>query len=184
MRGLFQTRDEVERYFGEDKIKCLLCGQRFLRLSFHLAAKHSITTDEYKSRFGLPWTRGLTSAQSHANSGWDGKRKLKASKLANQTKFFRFSKSVRPRPAPLFLQAETAMNLRTQSVGYDKQFDATVRALFKLGLTDFAISRALNVNRMTVNRRTKKWRKSKDKRRAARTVGRAGRTVMQSSARV
>ena len=36
-----------------------------------------------------------------------------------------------------------------------------VRILFKQGLTDAAIAHILKVNRMTVNRRTKRWRSRK-----------------------
>lgn len=178
---VFRTRDQVEQYFGAEKIRCLLCGKHFMRLSMHLAAKHSITTDQYKGRFGLPWTRGLTSAQSHANSGWDEKRRQKASKLASKSEFFRFAKSSRRRPAPFFVQTETAKHLGNRAVGYDKRFDATVRALFKLGLPDAAIARALNVNRMTVNRRTRQWRTSKNKGHDSSAIRRASRKIVKSS---
>ncbi len=50
-RSRFETRREVDRYFGGKTIRCLLCGQRFRRLAFHLAAKHGITADDYKARF-------------------------------------------------------------------------------------------------------------------------------------
>ena len=48
----------------------LVCGRHFKRLQRHLAAKHGLSADDYKKQFGLPWTRGLTSATSFANSGW------------------------------------------------------------------------------------------------------------------
>src|SRR5262245_9079001 len=57
----FKTCRDVERYFGGKTIECLLCGQRFRR-GGHLAAKHEMSVDEYRTRFGLPWSRGLTSA--------------------------------------------------------------------------------------------------------------------------
>jgi predicted transcriptional regulator len=69
----FRTRKEVERYFNGETIKCLLCGQRFRRLGQHLAAKHDINVDDYRRRFGLPWSRGLTSAASRKASGWNPK---------------------------------------------------------------------------------------------------------------
>jgi hypothetical protein len=61
---VFTTRREIERYFGGDTIECLICGRHFKRLHTHLAAKHGMAVDEYKRRFGLPWTRGLISATS------------------------------------------------------------------------------------------------------------------------
>lgn len=155
---LFRTRGAVERYFGGKTIKCLLCGKRFRRLSFHLAAKHSVTTDDYKNRFGLPWIRGLTSASSHANSGWNNKRKAKASRLARKSRFFTYAHQASRREAALFLKLESARNLGANAAGFGKEFDLRVRILFKRGLTDALIARILKVNRMTVNRRTKRWR--------------------------
>src|SRR5271170_1752534 len=84
----FQTRREVERYFSGKTIKCLLCGRQFRRLWGHLAAKHDMTVDDYRWQFGLPWSRGLTSAASSAASGWSPARKKKARKVAQQSRFF------------------------------------------------------------------------------------------------
>jgi hypothetical protein len=161
---LFRTRRQVERYFGGKTIKCLLCGKRFGRLSFHLAAKHGVTTDDYKSRYGLPWRRGLTSAQSHANSGWNRDRKEKASRLARRSRFFQFASAASRREVAPFLKVEAVRHLRAKAAGFDKGFESRVRVLFTKGLTDAAIAKALKVNRMTVNRRTKRWRKPKRKR--------------------
>jgi hypothetical protein len=159
----FQTRKEVDRYFGGETIACLLCGGRYGRLSFHLAAKHGITTDEYKSRFGLPWSRGLISAFSLANSGWDSKRRAKASKLARKTKFFKFAHPSKRRELAPYLRGEALKHLGTHAVGFGKKFESRVETLFRRGLTDGAIAEILDVNTMTVNRRTKKWRKSKSR---------------------
>jgi hypothetical protein len=158
---LFRTRQQVEHYFGGKTIKCLLCGGRFGRLSFHLAAKHGVTTDEYKSRFGLPWHRGLTSALSHARSGWNDARKAKASKLARRSQFFKFAHAAPRREMAPFLKVEAARHLAVNAAGFGRGFESRVRVLFDRGLTDAAIAKALNVNKMTVNRRTKRWRKPK-----------------------
>ena len=133
--SLFRTRRAVERYFAGRTIKCLICGRRFRRLSFHLAAKHGVTTDDYKSRFGLPWTRGLTSAPSHANSGWNDKRKAKASRLARKSRFFALAHQASRREPALFLKVENVRNLGPNAVGFGKQFESRVRILFKQGLT-------------------------------------------------
>jgi hypothetical protein len=167
----FRTRQEVNRYFSGKTIKCLICGKGFGRLSFHLAAKHGITTDAYKSRFGLPWTRGLTSAQSHVNSGWTKARKAKARKLARKSKFFKYAHPAPRRQAPAFLKMETQQNLGPNSEGFGKPFASLVRTLFLQGLPDGAIAKALDVHRMTVNRRTRYWRKNGGRRK--RVVDRA-----------
>jgi len=164
----FRTRRQVERYFGGKTIKCLLCGKRFGRLSFHLAAKHDVTTDDYKSRFGLPWHRGLTSALSHANSGWNDDRKRKASKVARCTRFFKFAPLAPRRELAPYLKVEAIRHLGANAAGFGKRFESRVRALFERGLTDAAIAQALDVNKMTVNSRTKRWRRSGRKKRIAR----------------
>jgi len=57
--GKFETKEVVYDYFSGDRIQCLLCGKWFQRLPFHLKAIHSMTSDEYKELYGLPWKRGL-----------------------------------------------------------------------------------------------------------------------------
>jgi hypothetical protein len=107
----FKTRRDIERYFGGKTIECLLCRQHFRRLGGHLAAKHEMSVDRYRSQFGLPWTRGLTSAASVASSGWTDERKAKARKLAGINRFFeRAHLTPRRAPAP-FLKAEAVENL-------------------------------------------------------------------------
>ena len=155
----FKTRRDIERYFGGKTIECLLCGLRFRRLAGHLAAKHEMSVDEYRTRFGLPWSRGLASATSVASSGWTDERKAKARKLARVTRFFEQAHATSRRaPAP-FLKAEVVKNLGKHAVGFGKAFERRVRALFDRGLTDAAIARALDAGRATVTYRTMHWRK-------------------------
>ena len=120
-----------------------------------------MSVDEYRTRFGLPWSRGLTSAASVASSGWTDERKAKARKLARKNRFFeRAHATPRRAPAP-FLKAEAVKNLGKHAVGFGKAFERRVRALFDKGVTDAAIARALNVGRATVTYRTTHWRKRK-----------------------
>jgi len=159
----FQTRREVERYFSGKTIKCLLCGRRFRRLWGHLAAKHGMSVNDYRSRFGLPWSRGLTSAASRTASGWTPERKKKARKVAQQSRFFELAHlTPRREPAP-FLKTQAVQNLGSYAVGFGEAFEEKVRALFDKGLTDAAIARTLNVGRATVTYRTMHWRKPKRK---------------------
>jgi hypothetical protein len=161
----FETRQAIDRYFSHKTITCLLCGKRFRRLSFHLAAKHAMTTDEYKGEFGLPWTRGLTSADSHRHSGWTAARRAKASKQARKSQFFKLAHPAPRRDDALFVKRERIKHLGTRAAGFGPAFERRVLALFKRGLTDGAIARALKVNRMTVNLRSKRWRgRNKEKR--------------------
>lgn len=113
MSSSFQTSAEIDRHFGAKTIKCLLCGMRFRRLSSHLAYKHDTTAAEYKTLFNLPWTRGLTSAASHSNSGWTAKRRVEARKLARQTRFFELAHSTSRRKSPAYIKQRWIKNLGT-----------------------------------------------------------------------
>jgi len=63
----FQTQEELDRYFGEDSIVCLLCGNSFRKLGNHLIKAHSMTGDEYKAGFGIPWKTGLACTEFKDN---------------------------------------------------------------------------------------------------------------------
>lgn len=57
------SKQEIDEYFSGEKIQCLLCGRQFKSLSIHLLKIHSVTGDEYRDLYGLPWMRGLTSSE-------------------------------------------------------------------------------------------------------------------------
>lgn len=64
MLDKFTTKKQIDAYFNDDKIECLLCGKRFKALGVHLSRKHEITGDEYKTRFGLPYGIGLAGLET------------------------------------------------------------------------------------------------------------------------
>lgn len=159
----FRTRREVEQYFTGTTIKCLLCGQRFRRLGSHLSWKHNMSANDYRIQFGLPWTRGLTSAPSRLASGWSHERKAKARKLAQKSQFFRLAHLTPRREVVPFLKVEAVKNLGSHAIGLGKAFEQRVRALFHKGFTDATIAQELHVDRSTVTRRTTFWRRPKRK---------------------
>jgi hypothetical protein len=161
----FKTRSDIARYFGGNAIECLICGRRFKRLHTHLAAKHGMAADDYKKRFGLPWTRGLTSATSLANSGWTDERKAKARKLAQKSRLFDLAHSMPRRELAPFLKTEAVEHLGVNAQAFGGKFDARVRALAQKGLGIRAIARVLKVAHTTVLERIKRSRKRKPKRR-------------------
>ncbi len=59
-QGKIETKEEVEVYFSGDKIQCLLCGKWYKQLAVHLSLIHGVRVDEYRERYGLPWSRGLS----------------------------------------------------------------------------------------------------------------------------
>ena len=153
---VFKTRRDVERYFSGDTIECLICGRHFERLQRHLAAKHGLSADDYKKQFGLPWSRGLTSATSLAKSGWTDERKAKARKFAQKSRFFELAHLTTRRELALFLKAEAIEHLDVNAKALGKKFDLQVRALAEKGLSIRAIARVLNVAHTTVLKRSKR----------------------------
>ena len=167
----FRTRQQVERCFSSETIECLLCSRRFRRLGHHLASKHDMNADDYRRRFGLPWSRGLTSAASRKASGWNSERKEKARKVAQESRFFeRAHPTPHREPAP-FLKTQLIQNLGSHAAGFDEAFEEKVLTLFHEELTDAAIARVLNVERSTVAKRTMRWRSPKSKRKRKVTTG-------------
>jgi hypothetical protein len=158
----FRTSKEVKRYFGGKTIQCLLCEKPLMRLASHLFFMHDMSAAEYKLRFGLPWSRGLTSAASHRNSGWDAKRRARARRLAKLTRFFEFAHPSSRRESPTYIQNERTKHLGSRATGFGEKFERKVRALFDKGLLDREIAQSLGVARMTVNKRSKKWRKKRE----------------------
>jgi ROS/MUCR transcriptional regulator protein len=156
----FKTRRDIDRYFSGDTIECLICGRHFQRLQTHLATKHGIAADDYKKRFGLPWTRGLTSAASLAKSGWTDERKARARKLARKSRFFKLAHLTPRRELAPFLKAEAVEHLGVNATPYGEKFDAQVRVLAEKGLSARAIARVLKVDHTTVLERVKQRRKS------------------------
>lgn len=55
----FTTINQIEEYFSGDTITCLHCGKQYKILSVHLIKSHGILPDEYRKKYGLPYTRGL-----------------------------------------------------------------------------------------------------------------------------
>ncbi len=57
--GKFKEVSELKKYFAQDKLQCLLCGREYGNLGLHITRGHNISHDDYKVRFGIPWTYGL-----------------------------------------------------------------------------------------------------------------------------
>src|SRR5262249_1001891 len=109
-------------------------------------------------QFGLPWTRGLTSATSLANSGWTDARKAKARRIARKSRFFELAHLTPRREFAPFLKAEAVEHLGANAKAFGKKFDLQVRALAVQGLSIRAIARVLNVAHTTVLKRRSKRR--------------------------
>lgn len=60
----FDDLDAVREYLSGETVTCLLCGRELKRLGRHLQPIHGISEDEYRKRYGIPYTYGLTSSAS------------------------------------------------------------------------------------------------------------------------
>ena len=63
-RKPFTTLGQVEAYLSQPRIQCLMCGELRSSLGPHLAKVHQMTADDYRARFGIPYTCGLAGLDS------------------------------------------------------------------------------------------------------------------------
>ena len=61
---MFVSREEVIDYLSGDEIECLECGKLFKGLGPHLPNAHNMTVPDYKSKYGIPQTFGLSGRDS------------------------------------------------------------------------------------------------------------------------
>lgn len=79
--GKFRTLQEVRQYLDEDKLICLLCGRHYVGLAVHIVRTHKMPLDDYKERFGIPWTYGVAGKNFRAQGSRRMKRNRKEGKL-------------------------------------------------------------------------------------------------------
>ena len=72
--GKFESTGELDAYFGDDILRCLICGKRFAGLNQHLVRGHGVGAIEYKETYGIPFKYGLLGA--------DSRRRLSISTMA------------------------------------------------------------------------------------------------------
>lgn len=62
----FKSDQEVQEYFNQDRLPCLLCGKTFKLLGKHLLRAHDMSGDEYKEIFNIPWGQALACPSTRA----------------------------------------------------------------------------------------------------------------------
>lgn len=60
----FTSIAQVDEYLAGEYITCLLCGKKLKALATHLVKIHGIGADDYRLRYGIPWSYGLVPAIS------------------------------------------------------------------------------------------------------------------------
>ena len=92
--GMLETKEDVLNYLNGTEIQCLICGRFFKSLATHLVRIHETTVDDYKRRYGIPWTYGLICSDSAKKCALSCKKRilsgdLDLSALANKRKHFK-----------------------------------------------------------------------------------------------
>lgn len=80
--GKFTQVKEIREYFDHEKLQCLLCGREYHNLGLHITGGHKISHDEYKARFGIPWSYGLAGMDFKTGASKHLKKLRKLGKVA------------------------------------------------------------------------------------------------------
>jgi hypothetical protein len=101
------TADEVDHYLSGGSITCMLCGRGFRRLGGHLQAIHQVTEDDYRARYGLPWSRGLTCEPTRDKYRAAAKKRIEDGEMEHLAKGIPAGKNVRRHPRQPFHTEKT-----------------------------------------------------------------------------
>jgi hypothetical protein len=105
----FKTREEIDHYFCGDRITCLLCGHSFRSLPKHLFEVHNLSGDEYRSMYGLPYSRGLVCGETRDTMADLGSIRFdenKAKMAPAYARQFQTGKEISGRPMQPFVKSE------------------------------------------------------------------------------
>ncbi len=81
-KGKFTQVKQIKEYFDHEKLQCLLCGREYHNLGLHITGGHKISHDEYKDRFGIPWSYGLAGMNFKTGASKRLKKLRKLGKIA------------------------------------------------------------------------------------------------------
>lgn len=74
---------EVREHLGGDRIPCLICGRPFRAVCHHARIAHGISARDYKLRFGLPVSRGVSAPDAREAWGAAIRRTRDAGKITD-----------------------------------------------------------------------------------------------------
>ena len=78
----FSSINAINEYLNGEKITCLLCGRHYKSITAHISV-HGISTDEYKEKYGLPYSKGLTSLGTKSKNVANGLKNIGLSSVKN-----------------------------------------------------------------------------------------------------
>jgi len=129
------TPEELAEYFGGSKIVCLLCGKAYRTLGVHLKTIHGMEPDEYRKHYGIPWTYGLSCAETSALHADDAKKKIAAG-IFEPGKYLDRAATAQQRERQPIRDVLSARNIEEMNKGKTGEEAARRRAAPKRGTTE------------------------------------------------
>ena len=115
----FETPEQLADYFSGDRIICLECGKAFRTLGNHLMRIHKTTVEEYQRMHGIPWTYGLSCAETTALHAEQAKENYKTGlwvTSVDQAKMARLN-LIKQRPRQPVREVLVARNIEKMNEG-------------------------------------------------------------------
>ena len=78
---MFTSREAVDEYLSGAKLECLECSKLFKGLAPHLLAAHRMSVADYKTKYGIPQTRGLSGSGAREGRSAAAKRRVQAGEI-------------------------------------------------------------------------------------------------------
>jgi hypothetical protein len=129
-----EPEGQMETYFAQNGLLCLLCGRTYLALHLHLNKTHEMALDDYRARYGIPWTRGLVAKPLRDKQVANLKRILQDNRIPPSspehiTAMLEAAKSRRPQvPATIESLTRTALHIyRRRNKLAPKDFEEYLR---------------------------------------------------------
>lgn len=78
---VFLNPNELNDYLSGHRITCLLCGKDYKALGHHLLKIHEMSSEDYKAKYGIPFTRGLTCESTFEKFGNNARKRIAEGKI-------------------------------------------------------------------------------------------------------
>lgn len=106
----FRSKEEIKNYLSQDRIECLMCGHLFKSLVTHLDKIHAMSTDQYREKYGLPYSIGLTCTSTKEKKSIFFKNLIEEGKCVPNPDCLQYRKR-KPRLNTIFYRLHAITNL-------------------------------------------------------------------------
>ena len=132
----FTNPAAMKEYFAGSRITCLRCGKNYRTLGVHLQTIHDMEPDEYREIYGIPWTYGLSCAETtklHA----DDARQKQAEGIFEVGSNLHLMRGATHKPRQPIRDVYTAQNLNKMNAGKTGEVAEKRRRMTKRGTEEF-----------------------------------------------